>query len=216
MKNKKTYYQIILDRSGSMSSCIEETVTGVNVQIGQIRELATQFPEQELTTSFNLFNHNLTTVWDRLGATEIKELSYPDFKPDGNTALLDAIGLTIRHLQDTVGEEVARDEASVVVVIFTDGYENASRQFTLGQISSLIKELELTGRWSFSYIGATPDAIEIAITLNIRHSNSRHYNIEDSAAEHRRVSSSFNSYMIEKRKGRIKQDFLEDEEDKKS
>jgi uncharacterized protein YegL len=215
MKNKKTYYQLILDRSGSMSSCIEETVTGVNSQIVQIRELAKQFPEQELLTSFNLFNHNLTTVWDRLGSTEIKELSYPDFNPDGNTALLDAIGLTIRHLQDTIGEEVARDEASVVVVIFTDGYENASTQFKLKQISSLIKELELTGRWSFSYIGATLDAIEIAITLNIKRSNSRHFDVRDSAMEHNRVSGSMRSYMVEKREGRIKQDFLEDEEPKK-
>jgi hypothetical protein len=216
MKNKKTYYQIILDRSGSMSSCIEETVSGVNTQIRQIRELAAEFPEQELMTSFNLFNHHLSTIWDRLGATGIKEINYPDFRPDGTTALLDAIGLTIRHLQDTIGEEVARDEASVVVVIFTDGYENASKQFNLKQVSSLIKELELTGRWSFSYIGATFDAIEIAITLNIKHSNSRHFDVKDSAREHGRVSGSFHSYMTEKREGRIKQDFLEDDEIKKS
>jgi hypothetical protein len=148
MKNKKTYYQIILDRSGSMSSCIEETVTGVNAQIRQIRELAAQFPEQELLTSFNLFNHDLTIVWDRLGATAIKELNYPDFKPDGTTALL--------------------------------------------------------------------DAVEIAITLNIRSTNSRHYKVEDSAAQHSSVSNSFHSYMTEKREGRVKQDFLEDDVDKKT
>jgi hypothetical protein len=81
MKNKKTYYQLILDRSGSMSSCIEETVSGVNSQISNIRELSEQFPEQELITSFNLFNHNLTPVWDRSRASEIKEIKYSDFKP---------------------------------------------------------------------------------------------------------------------------------------
>lgn len=54
MKNKRTYYQLIIDRSGSMTSCIEETVNGVNDQITRIRELGARFPDQDLITSMNL------------------------------------------------------------------------------------------------------------------------------------------------------------------
>ena len=32
LKNKKTYYQLILDRSGSMGSCAEEAVSGTAYQ----------------------------------------------------------------------------------------------------------------------------------------------------------------------------------------
>ncbi len=211
MKNKKTYYQLILDRSGSMNVCIEETVTGVNSQIGRIRELAERFPEQELVTSLSLFNHQLTPVWDRIRPADLKELTFSDYRPDGNTALLDAIGKTIRHLQETIGDEVSHDDASVVVVIITDGYENSSREFTHPQISSIIRELELTGKWSFSYLGATLDAVDIAVSMNIRASNAIHFSVKESDKAHRRVSDSMHHYFSEKQSGRIRKDFLDKE-----
>jgi hypothetical protein len=208
MKNKKTYYQLILDRSGSMSVCAEETVSGVNSQVNRIRELANRFPEQELITSMSLFNHQLTPVWDRIHPLNLPELAFLDFRPDGNTALLDAIGKTIRHLQKTIGDEVARDEASVVVVIFTDGFENSSTEFSHAQVASLIMELELTDKWCFSYIGATLDAVEIAIKMNIRASNAIHFSVKESEREYERVSDSMVNYFTRKRHCRIGKNFL--------
>jgi hypothetical protein len=212
MKNKKTYYQLILDRSGSMTSCVEETVSGVNSQIRRIKELAGRFPDQELITSMTLFNHKVTPVLDRILPADLREITFSDYRPDGNTALLDAIGKTVGHLQNTIGEEVARDEASVVVVIFTDGYENASRKYTHATVSSLIRELEQTGKWSFSYIGATLDAVEIAVSLNIRQSNAMHFDVSDSQMAYQKVNRHISSYIFEKQSGRIKKDFLEEEE----
>lgn len=211
MKNKRTYYQLIIDRSGSMSSCIEETVSGVNSQITRIRELAGRFPEQELLASLSLFNDQLTPVWDRIRPADLREITFSDYRPDGHAALLDAVGKTIRHLQKTIGGEVARDEASVVVVIFTDGYENASQEFSHSQVASLIRELELTDKWSFSYIGATIDAVDIAINMNIRSSNAIHFSVHESGREYNRVSDSMNDYMMEKRSGKVKKDFLDKE-----
>ena len=161
MKNKRTYYHLILDRSGSMSSCIEQTINGVNQQILRIRELAARFPEQELFASLTLFNHQITPAWLRKRPEDLKEIGFSDYRPDGWTALLDAVGVTLNELQDTIGQEVERDEATVVVVIITDGYENSSKRFTHSQVSSLIRELEITGRWTFSYLGATFDAVDI-------------------------------------------------------
>jgi len=210
MKNKRTYYQLILDRSGSMSVCIEETVNGVNSQIQRIRELSERFPEQELITSLCLVNHKLTPVWDSIRQADLREITFSDYRPDGNTALLDAIGKSIRHLQKTIGEEVARDEASVVLVIFTDGYENASQEFSHGQIASLIRDLELTNKWTFSYIGATLDAVEIAIKMNIRASNAIRYSVADTEEIHFRMSGYLDNYMEDKQQGKNKKDFLHD------
>jgi len=214
MKNKRTYYQLILDRSGSMSTCTEETVSGVNSQIQRIRELAVRFPEQELITSMCLFNHKVTPVWDRIRHADLRGITFSDYRPDGNTALHDAIGKTVRHLQKTIGAEVERNEASVVVVIFTDGYENASTEFSHDRISSLIRELESTDKWSFSYIGATPDAVDIAVKLNIRASNAVYFSVSDSVHEHDRVSRSMDNYLCSKRAGKIRKDFLENDDDK--
>lgn len=209
MKNKKTYYQLILDRSGSMGICIEETVNGVNSQIKRVKELAKRFPEQELLTSLCLFNHRLTPVWDRILPGDLREITFSDYRPDGNTALLDAIGKTVRGLQKTIGDEVSRNEASVVVVIFTDGYENASMKFTQEQIASMIQELELTGKWTFSYIGATLDAVDIAIRMNIRRSNAVRFSVNESSNEYLRLSKSLSGYMVDKQAGKIRKDFLE-------
>ncbi len=211
MKNKRTYYQLILDRSGSMSVCIEETVNGVNSQIRRIRELAARYPEQEIRTSMCLFNHLLTPVWDRVKPSDLRELAFSDYRPDGNTALLDAIGKTIRHLQKTIGEDVSRDEASVVVIIFTDGYENSSIKFTHPQVASLIRELELTSRWTFSYLGATLDAVDIAVSMNIKASNAVHFRVSDSHKMHSHVSRCFSSYLDDKQNGKILPDFLKEE-----
>ena len=170
---------------------------------------ADRFPEQELITSLSLFNHKLTPVWDRIRSADLREITFQGYRPDGSTALLDAIGKSIRHLQKTIGEEVARDEASVVVVIFTDGYENASSEFSHEQVSSLIRELELTDKWSFSYIGATLDAVDIAVKMNIRSSNAIHFSVQESKMEYNRVADSMVVYLAEKRQGRIRKDFLE-------
>ena len=212
LTNKRTYYQLILDRSGSMTSCMEETVSGVNSQIRRIKELADRFPEQEIYASLCLFNHDVSQVRDRVSAALLDEISYTDYRPTGNTALYDAIGLTIRHLQQTIGLEVERNEASVVVVIFTDGHENASRQFSHRTISSLIRELELTDNWSFSYIGATIDAVDIAVHLNIRASNAAQYSVKNSVQEFNKVADRMAGYVFLKGEGITSKDFLKNDD----
>ena len=212
MKNKRTYYDLILDRSGSMTSCIEQTVDGVNQQIRRIREVADRFPEQELITSLTLFNNNITPVWIRLRPENLREITFSDYRPDGTTALLDAIGATINDLQRSRGQELEADEASVVVVIITDGYENSSKDYNHGQIASLISDLEQTGKWTFSYIGATLDAVEIAAKLNIKRINAMQFNLNESFTMHNKVSDSIYSYLNKKKSGKIGEDFLENEE----
>jgi len=83
MKNKRTYYQLILDKSGSMSSCIEQTISGINQQILRIRELAARFSDQELYTSLTIFNKNVTPVWTRIRPEELHEIGFADYSPGG-------------------------------------------------------------------------------------------------------------------------------------
>jgi len=209
MNNKRTYYQLILDRSGSMAGCIEQTVSGVNQQIRRIRELAARFPEQELFISLTLFNTSVNQSLIRVRPEALRELSFTDYKPDGGTALLDAIGITLNELDKTIGMEVERDEASVVVVIITDGYENSSRMFSHPQVSSLIRDLESSGKWTFSYLGSTIDAVEIAVSLNIRGHNSMRFDMMEIGEVCFKLGDNLEDYMTRKESGEIADGFLE-------
>lgn len=209
MENKRTYYHLILDRSGSMSSCIEQTVDGVNRQIRRIRKIAERFPDQELITSLTLFNNKISKVWTRVEPGLLREITYPDYRTEGTTALLDAVGTTVREMQKSVGPELEAGEASAVIVIITDGYENASVQFTHEQVAGLIKELESTGKWTFSYIGATLDAVEVAGALNIKRGNAMFYNISEFNLMFNKVNDSISTYIEKKESGKIDTDFLD-------
>ena len=214
MKNKRTYYNLILDRSGSMTSCIEQTVDGVNQQIRRIKEVAERFPEQKLITSLMLFNNHLTRVWNTLPPQELREIEFSDYRPEGSTALLDAIGSCVNEIRNYLGAELEADEASCIVVIITDGYENSSVNFSSRQISSLIKELEQTGKWTFSYIGATLDAVEIAKKLNIKRSNAMRFDLNESFYMYNKLNNSIDSYISNKQAGKIDPDFLDDKSEK--
>ena len=55
MKNKKTLYHFVLDKSGSMENCRETTVNGFNAQLETIKELQKEFREQEFEVSLTIF-----------------------------------------------------------------------------------------------------------------------------------------------------------------
>ena len=195
MKNAHTYYQLIIDKSGSMYGNLEETVEGVNQQVMRIKEIAGRYPRQKIYTSLAFFNQEFFPVWTILPAHQLHEISYADYRPAGTTALLDAIGHAISGMQAELGEAIEHEDATAVVVIFTDGYENASRHFTPGQISSLIIDLESTGKWTFSYIGSTLDAVEIATNLGIRRGNAMHFSVNDIRAMYGKLDDSLEQYI---------------------
>lgn len=220
IKNKKTYYQLILDRSGSMGNCAEETVAGFNEQVQQIRSLQEKYPEQEFLVSLTTFNHEITTHMDRASAAAIQELyvSYAGrhqktkdaqaYTPDGMTALYDAIGHTVTHLEKKICKEIERDEATAVVVILTDGWENSSQEYTYDQVKDLIGRLEKTDSWTFSYLGATPDAVDIAVKLNINAKNAIYFDKKIIDKTYADLNENLDEYAREKQAYRKPKDFL--------
>jgi len=171
MKTGTVYYYLLLDRSGSMSRVVEEAVISVNNYLRRIKELAERYPGREVFISLTLFNNRVTPVWSMLPPDQIRELDFADFRSEGSSALFDAVGLAVSDLQQVIGEELETGQTSAVIVIFTDGYDNASGQFSVDQISALIHEQELTERISFSWFGSTLDAVDMAMNIGIRRKN---------------------------------------------
>jgi hypothetical protein len=96
--------------------------------------------------------------------------------PRGGTALLDAIGFTVK----SVGEKLAalpEDERpeKVIVQVQSDGNENASREYTKEQIKELIEEQENKYNWQFLFIGASLESVNEAQSLGIKSANTAVY-----------------------------------------
>lgn len=208
MKNNKTYYQLILDSSGSMSSCQLATQNGFNEQVQMIKSMQEKFPEQEIRVSLTVFNHEIKHQFDTVDPKKVKELNEATYVPSGSTALLDAIGDSIHRMRVQVDKEVEKDEATVVFVILTDGYENASTRFNYDQIKSMITDLEATDNWTFTFLGADIDAMATAGQLNIRAANTKSFSKAQMGEQFAEVTESMEDYLAAKVRGVKKKDFL--------
>ena len=204
----KTYYHIILDQSGSMMTCLYPTISGFNEQLQLVKSLQERYPDQEITLGLTKFNDDVEIKYLAAQPHNIQLLNTKTYVPSGCTALYDAIGLTAKQLNRTFHHDLREPNTSVVVVILTDGYENASRKFNHAAISSTIKELEATGKWTFSYLGATPDAVEVASSLNIKRDNSMSFEVGQMSETYITLEESFDTYMMKKAKGEKDSSFL--------
>lgn len=209
MKNKKTLYHFVLDKSGSMSNCRETTIQGFNAQLETIKSLQNEFPEQKFEVSLTIFDHEVEHVLTHIGVNNFKDLIYNQYLPSGTTALLDAIGTSINQIRIKNESSILNDEMSVVMVILTDGMENASREFTYHQIAAIIAQLESTDKWSFTFLGADIDAIHTSKMLNIRQENVISFNKSDMNSMMDDVSQGMHLYSKSKDSGVTKKDFLD-------
>jgi len=208
MNRQKTIYHLVVDKSGSMGSCREQTIEGFNAQLARIRSLSVEFPDQEVSVGLTLFDDGVECLYSGKAAELCPELNRETYVPGGTTALLDAIGMTIQRLEGAKAEAERYRPATVVMVIITDGHENASRFHNFREVSDRIAALQETGQWTFTYLGATLDAAKVGESLKIDQRNNRFFNKERIGREvFEEVSDSMRHYMLKKRKGEDLKDF---------
>ena len=131
------------------------------------------------------------------------------------TALLDAIGVGVKNLNEKISAKISSGEASAVVVIITDGEENSSKEFDGGKIKSMIEELQNTGRWTFTFIGANIDSISTARNYGININNVMQFSgdVNSNARVYKSMSKSFATRASSINFGEYKSDtFLSDED----
>jgi hypothetical protein len=209
MNKQRTVYHLIVDRSGSMSDCIPATINGFNEQLNRINDIAKEFPEQEVRIGLTLFNDSINhvTISGQLG--NVRPMNTENYRTGGSTALLDAIGASIGILSE---DEQSKSgiPTTFVVVVLTDGYENCSRVFNLEQVRSMISRLEETGKWTFSFIGATLDAADVAEQMAFKRQNSYSFDKQEMRGEvWDKLSGSMKTYLDKKRKGEDLSDFID-------
>ena len=126
-----------------------------------------------------LFNHRPMILHDRRDIQELRPLSDYDYDVRGSTALLDAMGKTIKKtvsLHALMGDEKPH---RVMFVVTTDGLENSSREFSYRQIKTMIDEQKQNSDWEFIFLGANIDAVGEAARLGINRSRAARYHADD-------------------------------------
>lgn len=154
-----------------MASVASDTIGGFNRFLDDQKKAA-----GTATLTLNQFDDIYERVFEPGDIQAVKPLSNETFVPRGSTALLDAIG---RSVTDTGKRLEAMSEGDrpekVIVVIITDGQENASREFTSAKVNELISHQRDVYGWEFVFLGANQDAITTASTFGIKGANAMTY-----------------------------------------
>jgi len=164
----KTMICLLLDRSGSMSGRESDVISGVNKFIEDQKTL-----KEPACMAFVRFDTSgIERFRPMTPLEEVEPLRRKDFIPAGGTPLLDAIGRTINELdKDWVTEKPDR----AIMIIVTDGAENASKEFTKDKVKALIEARQNSKLWAFIYLGANVDAFSEAGSMGIHMANSAGY-----------------------------------------
>ena len=165
MKTDYTHIAVILDRTGSMESIRDDTIGGFNAFLKQQQAepgLATLTLVQFDTQDPYEVVHKFKPVGD------VPELTRETFVPRASTPLLDAMGRGINDLEKSLAEIKEEERPSrVVMVIITDGQENASREFRKDQVAQMIKAKQEKSAWQFVFLSADLAAIGDALASGI-------------------------------------------------
>lgn len=179
MKKNLTEMVFILDRSGSMSHLTSDTIGGFNSMIGNQKN-----EEGEAFVTTVLFDDEYELLHDHVNIQDIKPITNKEYYARGCTALLDAIGKTINsignRLSDTPEDE--RPE-KIIFVITTDGFENASREFTKQKVKEMIEHQQSKYSWVFMFLGANMDAVGEATSYGIASSHAHTYTASSAGTE---------------------------------
>lgn len=163
MQHDLTEIAYVLDRSGSMQSLASDAIGGFNAFISSQKQV-----EGRASFTLVLFDHEYQVVHKNLDIQQVPDLDARTYVPRGQTALLDALGRTIDDLGTYLAAmPEAQRPGKVIVAIFTDGLENASRVYTTERLADTIKHQQEKYGWEFLFLAANQDAIASASQIAI-------------------------------------------------
>jgi hypothetical protein len=156
MKNDYTHISIILDRTGSMSSIRDDTIGGFNTFLKDQKKepgIATITLVQFDSVDPYEIIHKFKPIKD------VPELTHKTYVPLAMTPLLDAMGRGINDIEKSLTDLSEEERPSkVVVVVITDGQENASQEFRKDQIVKMVRKKTKKDDWQFVFLSADLDA----------------------------------------------------------
>lgn len=147
----------ILDESGSMRGLEKDTIGGFNSTIAKQKK-----EDGDCLVSTVCFSNKQRVIHDRVNLRDVKELTEKDYVTCGSTALIDTVASSIKHIK-MVHRYIRKEDRpdKTMFIITTDGMENASHKYSLGETKRMIGECKEKG-WEFIFLAANIDAYETA------------------------------------------------------
>ena len=170
-----THIVVVVDESSSMHSRTDEVKDG-------FADMLTEQRKQPGTATMTIVKFASDVPVPLIAGQDIidiKPMIMDSYRPNGMTALYDAIGFSITDTSTQIKlKEIEPD--NVLVVILTDGQENASREFDSEAIQKLVQSKK-DESWDFMFIGADEETLQAqtrSINVNPNHAFSANYNVK--------------------------------------
>jgi hypothetical protein len=204
--NGSTLIHLVLDETGSMGHVRQNTINSVNEYLNSQRgDPGDCFVT---LTTFDV-GHSRPIVRDifrHIPISDVIDLTFDTYSPYGSTNLYDAIG----HSISTTTSELEKQDTTpnVLLVIVTDGEENASKEYNLNQIQSLIAEKQKEN-WTIVYLGANQDAWKVGQSFGLSKGQTKSYDVADIKSTLRTLSESTTLYRSARVAGAYAQNSVE-------
>ena len=200
---KATHIALVIDKSGSMGGIRRQTVDTINSNIETIKSQSTQAGDNALTTaSLITFNGSVNEEFWMEDPTRLRAWTTEQYRPDGSTALLDAIGKTLTHFKSM--PDADSENSSFLVLAITDGEENSSIEFkNTKKFLTLLNSLQDTERFTVAVM--VPRGYKAAFCKNfgVPDGNVTEWEatIAGSAEASRVTTSSVGNYLLSRSSG---------------
>lgn len=157
-----THVTFVLDSSGSMSAIREDTIGGFNTFLEDQQD-----EEGSATVSLIDFDSTINVTYRGMAIEGAEKLNTKTYTPGGQTALYDAIATGIEDTLEFIsGIEPDERPENVIVVVLTDGKENAS-ETSQDTVRERVEIQQEEHGWDFLFIGANQDAALTAERMGI-------------------------------------------------
>jgi len=160
-----TLVNVILDKSGSMSTKIADVIGGFNTYIAELKK----DDVSDYLFTLTLFDTDFAEKYLAEPLSAIADLDDKSYQPSGGTALNDAVGRTIKLIEGD-----SRNADKIITVIMTDGEENSSHEYSTDAVKVLIQAKEKAG-WAFIFLGASLNAFQQGASYGIAAANVAQY-----------------------------------------
>lgn len=161
MTSEKIEIVVIVDESGSMDTIRDDTIGGFNTFLAEQKALP-----GEANFTLVTFSDHWRVRQECIDLRAAAPMTRETFRPNGGTALNDAIGAMIDRVGKRLHETFAKPK-KVIVAILTDGEENSSKVYSHAQVAEMIKHQREKYAWEFVYLGANHDAFKAAKSYNM-------------------------------------------------
>ena len=206
MRNTLTDISFLLDRTGSMEEVRCDTIGGFNAFLKD---------QQQGTDdcAFTLVQFDSMdpqeVVHHVVPIGQVKPLTQETFVPRSTTPLLDALATLIISTGERLAAMPEADRpGKVIVVILTDGLENASERYTRAQVMAMIQHQTEVYGWQFVFLGADQDAIAEARAIGIAVNKAMTFDKSGAGVEAAYRSS---SHLLHKLRGAVSVQAMVDE-----